>query len=92
MVVQRWTDFLTTLIRLQPSPKFQEEEARLGPSHLVPRPWELHSFSFFLPGLVSLQTTTQGIFGGEEEVGRGDCCSLNRFHSISCAGTWISLE
>ena len=34
MVVQRWTNFLTSL---QPSPRFQEEEARLGPSHLVPR-------------------------------------------------------
>ena len=89
MVVQRWTDFLT---RLQPSPKFQEEEARLGLSHLVPRPWEPCHFSFFLFGLVSLQATMQGIFGEEEGNGRGDSCSLNRFYSISYAGTWISLQ
>lgn len=87
MVVQRWTDFLT---RLQPSPKSQEGEARLGPSHLGPRPLGRHSFSS-LPGLVSLQASMQGIFGDEEGDGR-EGCSLNRFHSVSDAGTWISCQ
>lgn len=54
-----------TVIRLQPRAKFQEKEARLGPSHLVPKPWELHNFYFFLPGLVSLQVRCRNIWHWE---------------------------
>lgn len=35
------------------SPKFQEEEARLGPSYLEPRPWESTAFLSAWPGFSS---------------------------------------
>ena len=45
-MLQKGLNFLT---RLQPSPRFQEEEARLGSSHLVPRlPNFMTSLSFRL--------------------------------------------
>ena len=47
------------------SPKFQEEEARLGPSYLEPRPWESTAFLSAWPGFSS------GIMQEYLELGEG---------------------
>lgn len=70
MVVHRWTNFLT---RLQPSPRFQEEEARLGPSHLVPRLGNFMTSLSFCMAWFLFRLLRKGVFGDEEGDGKRDC-------------------